>query len=62
MANDGEWRTGQYLLEGVKAIKCFHFRMLTPLMAKVNTKWNSRIIRFLGIYKNGFLRKTSSFE
>ena len=31
MANDGEWRTGQYLVEGVKAIKCFHPRMLTPL-------------------------------
>ena len=42
MANDGEWRTGQYLegvkIEGVKAIKCFHPRMLTPLMARVNTK------------------------
>ena len=37
MANDGEWRTGQYLVEGVKAIKCFHPRMLTPLMARVNT-------------------------
>ena len=21
--NDGEWRTGQYFVEGVKAIKCF---------------------------------------
>ena len=31
MANDGEWRTGQYLVEGVNAIKCFHPRMLTPL-------------------------------
>ena len=30
MANDGEWRTGQYLVEGVKVIKCFHPRMLTP--------------------------------
>ena len=37
MANDGEWRTGQYLVEGVKAIKCFHPRMLAPLMARVNT-------------------------
>ena len=37
MANDGEWRTGQYLEEGVKAIKCFHPRMLTPLMARINT-------------------------
>ena len=37
MANDGEWRTGQYLVEGVKAIKCFHPRMFTPLMARVNT-------------------------
>ena len=37
MANDGEWRTGQYLVEGVKAIKCFHPRMLAPLMAGVNT-------------------------
>ena len=63
MANDEEWRTGQYLVEGVKAIKCFHPRMLTPLMARVTlTKWNSCFIRFLGIYKNRFLRKTSSFE
>ena len=30
MANDGEWRTGQYLVEGVKVIKCCHPRMLTP--------------------------------
>ena len=37
MANNGEWRTGQFLVEGVKAIKCFHPRMLTPLMARVNT-------------------------
>ena len=38
MANDGEWRTGQYLVQGVKVIKCFHPRMLTPPMARVNTK------------------------
>ena len=38
MANDGEWRTGRYLVEGVKVIKCFHPRMLTPPMARVNTK------------------------
>ena len=31
MGNDGELRTGQYLVEEVKAIKCFHPRMLTPL-------------------------------
>ena len=37
MANDGEWRTGQYLVEGVKVIKCFQPRMLTPPMARVNT-------------------------
>ena len=37
MANDGEWRTGQYLVEGVKVIKCFHPRMLTPPMARANT-------------------------
>ena len=37
MTNDGEWRTGQYLVEGVKVIKCFHPRMLTPPMARVNT-------------------------
>ena len=37
MANDGEWRTGQYLIEGVKVIKWFHPRMLTPPMARVNT-------------------------
>ena len=24
MANDGEWRTGPYFVEGLKAIKCFH--------------------------------------
>ena len=37
MANDGEWRTGQYLVEGVKVIKCFHPRMLTPSMTRVHT-------------------------
>ena len=37
MANDGAWRTGQYLVEGVKTIKRVHPRMLTPLMAGVNT-------------------------
>ena len=37
MVNDGKWRTGQYLVEVVKAIRCFHPRMLTPLMAEVNT-------------------------
>ena len=37
MANDGEWRTGQYLVEEVKVIKCFHPRMSTPPMARVNT-------------------------
>ena len=37
MANAGEWRTGQYLVEGVKNIKCFHPRILTPPMARVNT-------------------------
>ena len=64
MANDGEWRTGQYLVEGVKVIKCFHPRMLTPPIRQEQTlpQWNSCIIRFLGIYKNRFLRKTSSFE
>ena len=31
MANDGEWRPGQYLVEGVKVIKCFHPWMLAPL-------------------------------
>ena len=50
MANDGEWGTGQYLIEGVKAIKCFQPRMLTPPMA-TPTQWNSHIIRFLGIFK-----------
>ena len=34
---NGEWQTGQYLVEGVKAIKCFQPRMLTSLMARVNT-------------------------
>ena len=37
MANDGEWRTGQYLVEGVKVIKCFHPRMLTPSMTRVHS-------------------------
>ena len=36
MANDGEWRTVQYVVEGVKVINCFHPRMLllTPLYGK----------------------------
>ena len=63
VANDGEWRTGKYLVEGVKVIKCFDPRMLTLPLARVTlTIWNSRIIRFLGIYKNRYLRKTSSIE
>ena len=37
MANDGEWRTGQYLVEGVNAINFFHPMMLIPLMARVNS-------------------------
>ena len=37
MANGGEWQTGQYLVEGVKVIKCFHPRMVTLPMARVNT-------------------------
>ena len=37
MANYGEWRTVQYLVEGVKVIKGFHPRMLIPPMARVNT-------------------------
>ena len=47
MANDGEWRTGQYLVEGVKDIKCFHFRMLTPPMARVNTNFNGTLVSFV---------------
>ena len=31
MANNGEWQTVQYFVEGVKVIKCFHPQMLTPL-------------------------------
>ena len=31
MANNGEWQTVQYFVEGVKVIKCFHSQMLTPL-------------------------------
>ena len=31
MANNGKWRTVQYLVEGVKVMKCFHPRMLTSL-------------------------------
>ena len=61
MANesDGEWRTGQYLVEGIKVIKCFHPRMLTPPMARTNTNSvKSRIIRFL---LSGYLQK-SIFE
>ena len=34
MANDGEWRTGQYLVEGVKAIKCFHPRYVNSPYGK----------------------------
>ena len=37
MANDRKRRTKQYLVEWVKASKCFHPRMLTHLMARVNT-------------------------
>ena len=37
MANNGEWRTVQYLVEGVKVIKCFHPSMITPPMGRVNT-------------------------
>ena len=33
----GNGEQGNILVEGVKAIKCFHPRMLTPLMARVNT-------------------------
>ena len=40
MANDGEWRTGQYLVEGVKAIECFHPRMLTPLTLRARVNIN----------------------
>ena len=57
MANNGEWRTGQYLVELVRVIKCFHPRMLTSPMARANTNsMELSIIRFLGIYKNRFLR------
>ena len=31
MANNGEWQTVQYFVEGVKVIKCFQPQMLTPL-------------------------------
>ena len=31
MANNGEWQTVQYFVEGVKVIKCFHPQMLIPL-------------------------------
>ena len=54
MANDGEWRTGQYLVEAVKAIKCFHPRMLTPLMARVNTNKMERSFAFLVFTKIAF--------
>ena len=44
MANDGKRRTGQYIVERVKVIKCFHPRMLTPPMGRVNT--NGTLISF----------------
>ena len=31
MANNGEWQTVQYFVEGVKVINCFHPHSLTPL-------------------------------
>ena len=31
MANNWEWQTVQYFVEGVKVIKCFHPQMLTAL-------------------------------
>ena len=37
MANDREWRTVPYLVEGVKVINCFHPRMLAPPQTRVNT-------------------------
>ena len=59
MANDGEWRTGQYLVEGIKVIrpKCFHPRMLTPPMARTNT--NSMELSYHSL--SGYLQK-STFE
>ena len=54
MANDGEWRTGQYLVEGVKVIKCFHPRMLTTPMARANT--NSMELSYHSL--SGYLQKS----
>ena len=39
MANDREWRTVQYLVEGVKVINCFHPKMLAPPNARVITNY-----------------------
>ena len=36
MANDREWRTVQYLVEGFKVIDYFHPSMLAPSKARVN--------------------------
>ena len=62
MANDGEWRTVQYLVVGVKVILiCFQPRMLITSKGKTNkqnqkplTKWNSHIIHFFGIFTQIF--------
>ena len=56
MANDaGEWQTGQYLVEGVKAIKCFHPRMLISLMARVNSNSMELSYHSLSWYPGGAL-------
>ena len=47
MANDGEWRTVQYFVQGVTVIKCFHPRMLAPIMAKISTNYVNGIYGIL---------------
>ena len=55
--------TGQYLVEGVKVIKCFQPRMLTPLMARVKHQLNGTLVSFaflvftkIAFEKNYFFR------
>ena len=62
MANDGEWRTKQYLVEWVKVIKCFHPRMLTPPKTRVNTNLMELSYHSLSWYlQKSFLEKNEFF-
>ena len=41
-----EWRTGQYLVEGIKVIKCFHPRMLNSPYGKSKHQLKGTLISF----------------